>query len=118
MLCAGCGAPLAAAEARDYGGKILCEDCYVEALSQVKTCDPWAVHLARSFKDTPGGPQLTPRQQRLYELVKKKQEVSYPEAASILDLKEEEVRQAFAVLRHLELLKATKKDDHILITLF
>jgi hypothetical protein len=118
MLCAQCGASLAGAEARDFGGQVLCEDCYIEVLSPVRTCDPWAVHLARSLKDSQGGHQLTPRQQRLYELVKRKQDVSFPQAAHLLDLKEEEVRQTFAVLRHMELLKATKKDDLIVMTLF
>ena len=54
----------------------------------------------------------------LYGLVKERQEVSFPEAAGILGLTEDEVRREFAVLRHLELLRACRRDDLILLTLF
>jgi hypothetical protein len=118
MLCARCAALLAAADARECAGELLCENCYIEALSPVRTCNPWAVHLARSLKDSQGRHQLTPRQERLYHLVKGRQEVSFPEAARVLELPEEEVRRLFAVLRHMELLKATKRAPLVLMTLF
>jgi hypothetical protein len=109
---------MAAADARDYAGQLICEDCYMEALSPLRTCDPWAVHLARSLKDSQGRHQLTPLQQRLYDLVKEKGEVAIPDAARTLGLKEDELRREFAPLRHMELLKATKREHLILITLF
>jgi hypothetical protein len=118
MRCTRCHTEVSCADARDYGGQVLCEDCYVEALSPVRTCDPWAVHLARSLKDSQGAHTLTPRQQRLYDLVKDRGEVSFPEAARTLDLPEEEVRREFATLRHMELLRAAKGENLILITLF
>jgi hypothetical protein len=105
-------------EPRGYFGEVLCEDCYVEALSPVHTCDPWAVHCARSLKDLPGGLTLTARQQQLYELVKERGEVSSLAAASALGVSEDEVRREFAVLRHLEILRACKKDQGIFLTRF
>ncbi len=118
LICARCGTAMEPEEAREHAGVQLCEDCYLEAVSLVQTCDPWAVHTARSFKDQQGGPQLTPSQQRLYGLVKERQEISFPEAARVLGLTEDEVRREFAVLRHLELLGACRRDDLILLTLF
>jgi hypothetical protein len=109
--CTKCGAAMAAGEAREYMGRVLCEDCYVDALSPAVTCDPWAVHTARSLKDLPGGHALTHMQQQLYDLVKERGEVPIPEACAHLGLKE-------AALRHMEKLKACRKDDSILITLF
>ncbi|MFZ0053106.1 MAG: DeoR family transcriptional regulator [Desulfobaccales bacterium] len=117
-FCARCGAGLQGEEPRGYFGEVLCEDCYVEALSPVQTCDPWAVHCARSLKDLPGGLTLTARQQQLYELVKERGEVSFLAAASALGVSEDEVRREFAVLRHLEMLRAFKKDQGIFLTLF
>lgn len=117
-LCAKCGAACDAAEAREYAGRLLCEDCYMEALSPTRTCDPWAVHTARSLKDLPGGHTLTPLQQRFYDLIKEKREVSIPAAAAHLGLTEDELRREFAPLRHMEMLRACKKDDRILLTLF
>jgi hypothetical protein len=105
-------------EPRGYFDEVLCEDCYVEALSPVRTCDPWAVHCARSLKDLPGGLTLTARQQQLYELVKERGEVSALDAASTLGISEDEVRREFAVLRHLEMLRACKKDQGIFLTRF
>ena len=116
--CARCGAAFPASEAREYLGEGLCEDCYMEALSPTRTCDPWAVHTAKSLKDLPGGHDLTPLQQKLYDLVQERGEVPIPEAAALLGLTEDELRREFAPLRHMEKLRACKKDDLILITLF
>jgi len=116
--CTRCGGAVEASEAREYLGEVLCEDCYLEAMSPIRTCDPWAVHTARSLKNIPGGHSLTPTQQQLYDLVQEKHGVSFPEAAGALGLKEADLRREFAVLRHLELLRACKQDDRILITRF
>lgn len=113
-----CGAETEGAEAREYAGERLCKDCFMEALSPRRTCDPWAVHLARGLKEAPGGPQLTATQQRLLGLVNEQGEISFPDAAQALNLKESDLRRDFATLRHLELLRACKKGDLILITRF
>lgn len=52
MACSRCGTSMAAADARDYAGQVICEDCYMEALSPLRTCDPWAVHLAPAASKT------------------------------------------------------------------
>lgn len=116
--CTKCGASLEGEEPREHLGEVLCEDCYLEALSPVKTCDPWAVHTARSLKDLPGGLTLTPRQQQLYDLVKEQGEVPKQEAARVLGVTEDELQREFAVLRHLEMLRACKKDEGIFLIPF
>ncbi len=117
MNCDRCNAAVEAEEVREHDGKRLCEDCYLDAVSQVKACDPWAVHLAKSDKGR-GALSLTPRQEQLYQLVKDKKEIAFPDAARHLHLAEEEVRREFATLRHLELLRACKQGDLVLMTLF
>ena len=117
-LCTKCGASTEGEEPREYLGEVLCEDCYLDALSPVKTFDPWAVHTARSLKDLPGGLILTHRQQQLYDLVKEQGEVPKQEAARVLGVSEDELQREFAVLRHLEMLRACKKDDGILLIPF
>ena len=116
--CAKCGGAYDPAEAREYRGQELCEDCYLDAMSPTQVCDPWAVHTAKSLKDLPGGHDLTPRQQQLFDLVKARGEIPIPEAAAHLGLTEDELRREFAPLRHMEKLRACKKDDLILLTLF
>ena len=37
------------------------EDCYMDVLSPVRACDPWAVHSAKSFEKHSGNTgSLTP----------------------------------------------------------
>jgi hypothetical protein len=116
--CAKCGDAYDPAEAHEHLGQMLCEDCYLDAMSPNKVCDPWAVHTAKSLKDLPGGHDLTPLQQRLYNLVKERGEVAIPEAAAHLGLTEDELRREFAPLRHMEKLRGCKKDDGIYLALF
>ena len=116
--CAKCGAAVEADEIQEFRGEELCEDCYIDVLSPVQTCDPWAVHTAKSLKDVPGGQDLTPTQQKLFDLVKERGEVPMTEAAAYLGLTEDGLRREFAPLRHMEKLRARKKDDIIHLTLF
>lgn len=118
QTCAKCKSALEPGEAREYQGQELCEDCYLDAQTITKTCDPWAVHTARSLKDLPGGHTLTPLQQKLYDLVKQRGEVPIHEAAAQLGLTEDELRREFAPLRHMEMLRGCKKDNLIHLTLF
>ena len=116
--CSKCGDAYDPAEAQEYQGRMLCEDCYMDAMSPIKVCDPWAVHTAKSLKDIPGGHALSPMQQKLYDLVKEKGEVPIPEDAAHLGLSEDDLRREFAPLRHMEKLRGCKKDDIIYLTLF
>jgi len=116
--CSKCGAGLEPGEVREHLGQVLCEDCYLEAVSTLQPCDPWAVHTAKSLKDKEGKYLLTPVQQRLYDLVKERGEVSMPEACAALGLSEEDLRREFAVLRHMELLRARKRGRLLHLTLF
>jgi hypothetical protein len=116
--CTKCGASLQDEEPREHLGEVLCEDCYLEVLSPLRTCDPWAVHTARSLKDLPGGLALTPLQQQLYDLVTELGEVPKHEAALVLGVSEDELQREFAVLRHLEMLRACKKDEGIFLIPF
>jgi hypothetical protein len=118
QTCVKCGSEIEPGEAREYAGQVLCEDCYMDALSPTVVCDPWAVHTAKSLKDLPGGHALTPQQQKLYDLVQERGMVPIPEAAAYLGLSEDGLRRVIAPLRHMEKLRGCKKDDIIYLTLF
>ena len=117
MECARCGKTMEIGEDKDHLGQKFCEDCYLEALNPPKACDPWAVHLAKSDKGR-SGVQLTPGQQQLYDLVKKRGMILFAEAADLLGVTEDEVRRDFATLRHLELLRGHKQRQQVFIALF
>ncbi len=115
--CAKCRQDCEAAELRDQAGELLCEDCYIESVQISKTCDPWAVHSAKSTVARQGL-SLTPAQERLLALVKAEKEISPPEAARRLGVTEKQLMEDFTVLRHLELLRGAKKGEGRVITLF
>lgn len=112
-----CQQEVPATELRELSGQQVCEDCYIDRAQLSRVCDPWAVHSAKSTA-TRQGLTLTERQQQLLELVRREQEISLAAAASRLGWTEREVQEEFAVLRHLELLRAAKRHDERVLTLF
>ena len=68
MRCERCNEVIAEGEERERYGQILCEDCYIDLLSQLKACDPWAVHSAKSFsKDESYAVHLNTTQQNILD---------------------------------------------------
>ena len=91
----------------------------MDILSPAKACDPWAVHSAQTFlRGKDKFATLTPQQLKLVNYLKQKGEATLEELIENLNLAEEEVRREFSVLRHMEILRATKKDGRILYILF
>ena len=91
----------------------------MDILSPPKACDPWAVHSAQTFlKGKDKLATLTPVQMKIVDYVKGKGETTIEEMAQDLHLTEEVIRREFAVLRHMEVLRATKKDGRIFYLLF
>jgi hypothetical protein len=103
----------------EHQGRVFCEDCYMDLLSPPKACDPWAVHSAQTFlKGKDKLSTLTPLQLSVVNYLKKTGAATLEELIQNLNLTEEELRREFAVLRHMEVLRATKKDGKILYLLF
>ncbi|AEB08374.1 hypothetical protein [Desulfobacca acetoxidans] len=115
--CSSCQAICEEEELREYGGERLCEDCYINRVEISKTCDPWAVHSAKSTLAVQGL-RLTPNQEKLLALIRAEKEVDMIEAAARLKWSQTELQQEFTVLRHMELLRGVKKSDGRAITLF
>jgi len=117
--CSNCGKTLEKHECYEHQGKVFCEDCYMDILSPPKACDPWAVHSAQTFlKGKDKLSTLTPLQLNIVNYLKGKGEATMEEMTENLKLNEEALRREFAVLRHMEILKATKKGDKIFYLLF
>ena len=117
MNCECCQTAITPGEEREHFGKILCEDCYIDALSPVKTCDPWAVHSAKTFEEHSGGVStLTPVQMKILEFLKAEGPMT-PEtllAKLEVDLEISELQREFASLRHMEKARAKKNGDKVL----
>jgi hypothetical protein len=116
MKCERCHTSIEAGEEREHLGQTLCEDCYMDVLSPVKTCDPWAVHSAKSFEQHTGGAAtLTPIQSEILGILKQTGGIEpadlLPQLSCKLD--QEELKRQFAALRHMEKARAEKRGDRV-----
>lgn len=112
MKCDRCSQTTEPKEAREHFGQHLCEDCYMDALSPAKTCDPWAVHSAQSFAKSKGGNlELKEIQQQILLILK---ETGGAEPAAIADrlkIKPADLEREVAALRHMEKLRGELRND-------
>ena len=70
MKCDRCKETIEQGEERQVHGQCLCEDCYMDALSPPRMCDPWAVHSAKSFsKEGKTGIELNETQAKVLQLL-------------------------------------------------
>ena len=119
LVCERCGKEVEEQQSYEYLGRIYCEDCYMDILSPPKACDPWAVYTARSSLQAQDKfSALTPVQRRIADYVKEKGEATAEEIIEHLNLTEQEFKREFAVLRHMEVLRGTKKEAIIVYRLF
>jgi hypothetical protein len=117
--CRKCSKEIEKQQDYEYQGDVFCEDCYMDILSPAKACDPWAVHSAQTFlKGKDKLSTLTPLQLNIVHHIRGKGGATIEEMVENLNLTEEILRREFAVLRHMEILKAIKKEDKICYILF
>jgi hypothetical protein len=119
VQCERCGLILKEGEGYDFHGKVLCEDCYIYETNPPKACDPMAVSSALSVRKQlgqSGTSGLTELQKQIYRVIEEKGKISKEELSKIVGLKPEKLEQQFAILRHCELIRATKEDDKVYLT--
>jgi len=103
VKCDKCHDPLDPGEEREYHGRILCEDCYMDALSPPRTCDPWAVHSAKSFAKEAGTPApLNPTQKRILNFLEGTGGVEPKVLSERLQIRPADLEREIATLRHME----------------
>jgi len=112
MICSKCTSAIPEQDIYEHAGHTLCEDCYIDAVSAPKTCDPWAVYAATRTKSK--GSTLPSDLQRILDLITADGPVSLEQICSQLTLSEEEFRSRFATLRHMELAQACKTEGQVL----
>ena len=118
MNCERCGDAIEAGEEREHNGRMLCEDCYMDALSPVRACDPWAVHAAKSFDGQVTQAQLTPSQKRILEILNETGGIEPQHLVERLQIKPTELERDVATLRHMEKIRGELRDGRRYITLW
>jgi len=103
MKCEKCQIDVTPENQKEHNGQILCEDCYMDALSPPRACDPWAVYTAKSFSESgTGRVSLSDAQQNILDLLKTNGDTSSDDIAARLRLKPADVEREIATLRHME----------------
>jgi hypothetical protein len=119
MECQRCKDPIEIGEEREKDGRILCEDCYMDALSPARTCDPWAVHSAKSFqKETGATFPINPRQIKILEYLKETGGAEFPGIVERLQIKPTDLERELAALRHMEKIRAELREGKKYIRLW
>ena len=111
--CPACGATVSPEDLVPHGGRQVCDDCAMDALSPAQPCDPWAVKMATGSFETTADAVATLQglEKALYDAVRERGAVPVPAAPELLGVGAPEVRRAFSVLRHMELLRAHLRQD-------
>lgn len=119
--CDRCAVVISEEDSYTYLNETLCEDCYMDAMSSTKACDPWAVQAAtreRGNRNLRGDQGLTDLQKSIYKFVEARGRALPEEITGALKISNTELERQFTILRHCELLKGCKEGDKVYITIF
>ena len=107
MQCERCKAIIDQGEEVIYRGQTLCEDCYMDALSPPRMCDPWAVYTAKSLtNDSATKNVLTDTQKKILNILEETGGIEFPSLIDRLGIKPSDLERELAALRHMEKIKA------------
>ena len=119
MRCERCHDVIEEGEEKELHSQILCEDCYMDLLSPLKACDPWAVYSAKSFIKGKGqGPELNPVQQKILDVLREKGPTEPKNLSEMLHIKETDFERELAALRHMEKVKGELRSGKRMIRLW
>lgn len=116
MKCDRCNQEIKPGEEREHLGQTLCEDCCIDALSPMKTCDPWAVHSAKTYEKHAGKNRtLTPLQSQILKLLEERGAMEPKQLLAEIgqNLQLKDLEREFATLRHMEKARGEKQDDKV-----
>lgn len=114
MKCHRCGSEISGDDSYSYHGQVLCEDCYISAISPERTCDPWASYLSgreRQDTDIKGANDLTETEKRVYEFIKDRGRTTRGEVMAEFGLSAPDLDPQLNVLMHAELVKERSEGD-------
>jgi hypothetical protein len=119
MQCDRCKDEIEKGEEREHTGRILCEDCYMDALSPARTCDPWAVHSAKSLAQESGAvPQINEVQSRILSILKETGGTELRDLSERLQMKPSDLEREIASLRHMEKIRGELREGRRIIRLW
>jgi len=120
MKCDSCSDTIENNEQRELNTRILCEDCYMDALSPPKGCDPWAVYLGTRTSSLSEDQGITAIQAQILEIIKNNGEIEPEMLHAKLDdqISQPDLKRELATLRHMEKVRGKPKDGKVVIRLW
>lgn len=119
MQCERCKRVILEGEEKELHGQTLCEDCYMDLLSPLKTCDPWAVYSARTFLRKGGTDlKLSAIQKKILKMLRDEGPQEPVNLCERLQIKETDLERDIAALRHMEKIRGELKGGKKLIHLW
>jgi hypothetical protein len=119
MKCDRCGEPIAAEEETDHFGRTLCEECYMQALSPARSCDPWAVRSAQTLSQLGEGyAELSQMQTSILAVLKETGGAEPEVIAGRLGIGLPELQREIATLRHMEKVRGEMRGDKKVVCLW
>lgn len=119
MECIRCGILISDGEEMEYYGETLCEECYMQALSPTRACDPWAVSSAQRLSKLDNDYELlTETQKDILRVLAETGGAPPEDVAQNLNMSLPELEREFATLRHMEKLRGQMRDGQKIICLW
>lgn len=119
MQCDRCNQSVKKKDLHKHNGQFLCEECYMDALSPVRNCNPWASRSAKNFvRETGSIAAINETQARILSLLKRNNAMELPVIAEALEIAIFDLKREIATLHHLEKVKSQTRDGKELISLW
>ena len=119
VKCERCGESIPDDEGMEYCGQILCEACYMQALSPARACDPWAVRSAQTLSQLDDDyATLTETQSRILQVLKETGGATAESLAQELAMSLPDLEREFATLRHMEKIRGQMRNGQKMICLW
>ena len=119
MRCDRCNENIGKGEEKELHGENLCEDCYIDALTPAKACDPWAVYSAKSFSKEDGSDlEITETQSKILQILKETGGAEPGIISERLQIKSSDLEREIATLRHMEKVRGELREGKKIIRLW
>jgi hypothetical protein len=119
MQCARCKQSFKKEDLHKHNGSLLCEECYMDALSPARSCDPWARNSAKNFvRETGSIAAINETQARILGLLKRNKSMELSVIAEALEIAMFDLKREIATLHHLEKVRPGTRDGKMLISLW
>lgn len=103
----------------EHYGEVLCEECYMQALSPARACDPWAVRSAQTLSQLDDVyAALSETQAKIIRALAETGGAAPEVIAQMVDIKIPELERELATLRHMERIRGQLRDGKKIICLW